>query len=1537
MERTCVLWVHDSRFSSHEVVINPDTFAFVSVGDLLEVFHPDNEGGTRDRDREPQRLVLQVSALDTDAVAKQPHLQISIAQHLAALFELLPRTHVIVRKADKEVMRAEFLELSFRDQYIARSDMWRLKLSLLNTCVYQGKKIQTLGVRAQVKEVVIGGKETACAYITESTKLVFRSHSAKLFIFIQMSREMWEFAEDGELFFEKCVHGFLPDLFSVWKKAATNHVVSVVLFSRIFYRDAVGSSIPAGNNSTSSFGLFSDLDRDFAGRMYRDFYRVVVDWETRADWAQVLVPLKREFVRFEKDVLQNEIDGSCILSGINSPACDGNILEAINLALNPFDKHYIDRDLLRTGLGIVVVTPSPGTFTVDKKLLRLTTQRMIDNGIACDLVSLARPPLYSVPLFQFHGKKVHLRMGMGNSSGVSAGRSSGVASGATSHVSGVSHDSSDGSNPLKSKPVEDICDPLYFDDDYTFRTIESERANFFNIPTWLDVSFFDRSVNADGRRSVDTKNHFMLRCRLPEAHLIPIDFSSCIIVDYMDGRNKEIVDENSTTTENASVSPYDLYDSQVFTSVSEVPFNTDAFIETPLSMPVGSYSTNGSRQSMSDNMSMPFGQKLLDTPATLDLKNRRTSLLSNHSTSHRLASSYRSVTDDIQPQAANPSSSTIIASTDLPFEKVSLVESIKRSNSSTDSMSGLIPKEPVSPTTHLAPITIVTAGNSRSNHQKEQMDNVPHPDKLAVSFKGGASPNSSAGSGGGMVALDRVSPGKGHMMKNPNMRQNYINPCNPSKNVIKASSTIRRWQHLFPLSHNHNEELIKWKSLSTPACLPISTDYFPSLEELAQLYSENTYTVTPADEMNPYQDNSANETQRVEALLVELISQRISQGFQIVVSHAIDKIPLAPVNEEPALNPAQGGSKFWDAGPSAAVAIAAAAAPKAPTTRILPTMPYFLSFGDHMHKLFFDSSGKNVEVKRYTRRVQYSMSNYNYKCMIWPKNLPGYLETDVVFAYPPLSNYAWNYLDHLIAGYLDEMTEALRFWRARFLLIPLDSVQNIANPFDDNTVDDDDLRIAGFQRFVELFEKSRWHQPSSAEPKKRAQSVMSLKFNFTTFTKSQYVKDEWSKLKLGMESDILRGFNSEYTAGPNQVLTKSSPFLAIVSAMQNPGTGIAIKDRTWHFKIYKKMFIGIECVDWMVRTISDISTREEAVEFGNYLCTKGVFQHANQKHKFLDGYFYYRISNDYTSIKAREDGLLKEREKEKDGKDGKFSRNSSSETVDKHIPPIELSKRLVIDMDPHKKSTRNEMAILHYDTIHNTRNCYHFQLHWLVCTPRLIEDLLQSWARAAERNGFKFVEAPIDQARVSSNDSPFQSVIPIPVAYYPSSSTHFELDLGNNNHPEVRPDDEASLTVLHATFLCEIARRNGFILDVEADHSFDEGTVSYSFSKPRYENTQFVHRTGAAFIQVVPSGKGKGFLWVNNRLFLAAQGSERGGYANPAAISNSTTAAMNAEALRLSFTTNCNDIVGLETIWGELQMREREVMIHDPSLINSLK
>ena len=82
-------------------------------------------------------------------------------------------------------------------------------------------------------------------------------------------------------------------------------------------------------------------------------------------------------------------------------AYEGNVLESINLVLNPFDEHHIDRDLSRTGLSIMVVTPGVGYFNVDKTMLRLTTERLLDAGFTIDMICMSQIPLHVTPLFSY--------------------------------------------------------------------------------------------------------------------------------------------------------------------------------------------------------------------------------------------------------------------------------------------------------------------------------------------------------------------------------------------------------------------------------------------------------------------------------------------------------------------------------------------------------------------------------------------------------------------------------------------------------------------------------------------------------------------------------------------------------------------------------------------------------------------------------------------------------------------------------------------------------------------------------------------------------------------------------------------------------------------------------------------------------------------------------------------------------------------------------------------------------------------------------
>lgn len=122
-----------------------------------------------------------------------------------------------------------------------------------------------------------------------------------------MSEEMWDFDEDGyillilfclilmigELFHEKCVSGFLPELFAKWKAGNYNHVLSIILFSRVYYSASDEQKVSLEDSP-------HPLNTTTSGRKYRDFYRVVVDWEVRTDWNPILIPIRREFMQFRR-------------------------------------------------------------------------------------------------------------------------------------------------------------------------------------------------------------------------------------------------------------------------------------------------------------------------------------------------------------------------------------------------------------------------------------------------------------------------------------------------------------------------------------------------------------------------------------------------------------------------------------------------------------------------------------------------------------------------------------------------------------------------------------------------------------------------------------------------------------------------------------------------------------------------------------------------------------------------------------------------------------------------------------------------------------------------------------------------------------------------------------------------------------------------------------------------------------------------------------------------------------------------------------
>lgn len=77
---------------------------------------------------------------------------------------------------------------------------------------------------------------------------------------------------------------------------------------------------------------------------------------------------------------------------------------------------------------------------------------------------------------------------------------------------------------------------------------------------------------------------------------------------------------------------------------------------------------------------------------------------------------------------------------------------------------------------------------------------------------------------------------------------------------------------------------VDWKSLTIPACLPITTDYFPDKRSLHNDYVVSDYTLLPEGVNIDYAQNRAiyRKPLTTDEVFMELISQRLAQVIFIV-------------------------------------------------------------------------------------------------------------------------------------------------------------------------------------------------------------------------------------------------------------------------------------------------------------------------------------------------------------------------------------------------------------------------------------------------------------------------------------------------------------------------------------------------------------------------------------------------------------------------------------------------------------------------------
>lgn len=78
-------------------------------------------------------------------------------------------------------------------------------------------------------------------------------------------------------------------------------------------------------------------------------------------------------------------------------------------------------------------------------------------------------------------------------------------------------------------------------------------------------------------------------------------------------------------------------------------------------------------------------------------------------------------------------------------------------------------------------------------------------------------------------------------------------------------------------------------------------------------------------------------------------------------------------------------------------------------------------------------------------------------------------------------------------------------------------------------------------------------------------------------------------------------------------------------------SGIEIKDRWFHFKLYRCCFTGTNAINWLMKY--ENLTRDAAIQLGKILVKHKRIHHVHDEHDFKDDFLFYRFYEDEKFLK----------------------------------------------------------------------------------------------------------------------------------------------------------------------------------------------------------------------------------------------------------------------------------------------------------------
>jgi hypothetical protein len=625
---------------------------------------------------------------------------------------------------------------------------------------------------------------------------------------------------------------------------------------------------------------------------------------------------------------------------------------------------------------------------------------------------------------------------------------------------------------------------------------------------------------------------------------------------------------------------------------------------------------------------------------------------------------------------------------------------------------------------------------------------------------------------------------------------------------------------------------VDWKSLVMPACLPITTDFFPDQRSLNNDYQMYDYVLLPEDQGLEllshvcYRDGEDLRNHlpfSTQQVLEELVCQRLQQGFQLI---------LLPRNIK------DFGSK---------------------SDNNMGNLEYTLSIGRIFHYLSTTKDGNSIKVRQFKPRHPYTAMkiHYCYRFRAPDNNMYGVSWVD--FTSERLENYKWNYLDNYICmrgeGEYDlQESKELKFWRFRLLVLPNicgkiteritveiaadgEKKLNCLGAYKESNHTDRMKLFSGFLKFIETLSKVK-RPPKKNEPLKKPVNIIGGNVNPRTPNSPQmprhntpqvHVKSPRPKMTSVVDEPDGCAASKAGHLKPEKVhrehSSSTSPSKPQKSPIPHNLQEIAERMKTAlnclmdQKGLMPYSFISAEAIIWAIETFEGIESENKAVELFKKMHELGLICHASRSRKmpFICGLYFYFLTDGKQLNEQEIDVQMFER----DWIQIEMCLKEISNTEDIPTTPLlhKWNKDFQFDratLDLGTQTKRVEWVHLRYHSRYDPGQAFEIDLDWLVATGNQIATQIGEWSRLASRHHIHIVPIPSDPFALPfiGRSDPLRGPI------------YIELNL---NH---LPEDLKGDRLVH--FRERILSKWGFL----------------PFYEPGKKQRQYVHVSGSMFVMI---------------------------------------------------------------------------------------